>query len=478
MGYLAGIIDKKGVDASDRMLRMLQTASKGPAQSFGIGTNKDTEIYRDTLEFTSISGPILIGKKNIHIEHPESPLNQGSESFAFNGILYDNEGSDNLEVANLIEKDQVDGVRELISKRVGAYSVAIASSKEIICGLDHVGTIPLYYGESSSQCAISTNRKMLWEIGIVAKPLLPGSIIKLSSEGINIEEVKRLSYVKPQRMNEPKALDKLDSLFKEITEQLARKTRIGTVAFSGGVDSTLVTHYLEKTGVNIKLITTGLENREELSIAEKAAQYHGWDIDIEIYLEQDVEKVLNEIILSVEEPNPMKVGIAYPFYWVSKKANRSGYSTIYSGNGADELFGGYKRYHTEYLTGGDVDRMIFDDTTNSWLNNFHRDTKTCLDQGIQLILPFAHPSIIEYGLSIPSSMKLSMKQDCIRKTILRKLAKKVGIIEEISDRPKKAAQYSTGVDKALRRIAKKKGFSLRELIESRFNEINRGQSYP
>jgi asparagine synthase (glutamine-hydrolysing) len=474
MGYLAGIVDKKGADASDRMLKMLQASSRGPAFSFGIGNNRDIESYRDTPEFTSISDSTIIGSKNIHTEHPEAPLNQGSESFVFKGMLFDNEGPDSLEVANLIEENPVDGLRELISKLVGAYSIAIASENEIICGLDHVGTFPLYYGESASHFAVATNRKMLWAVDTDAKPLEPGSILRMTGKGIQITEVKRLVYTKPQQMQETQTLDKLDSIFTEVSDQLTRKTGNGSVAFSGGVDSTLVAHYLSKSGADVKLITVGLENQKELEIAEKAASHHDWDIDIETHTEEDVENLLDEIILSVEEPHPMKVGIAYPFHWAAKNANKKGHSSMYSGNGADELFGGYKRYHSEFLAGGDVERMIFDDTTGSWLNNFHRDTKTCLDQGIRLVLPFAHPAIIDYGLSIPASMKLSKEPDCIRKTILRKLAKKVGILDEIADRPKKAAQYSTGVDKALRRIAKRKGFSIRELVESRFKEISRG----
>ena len=341
-------------------------------------------------------------------------------------------------------------------------------------GLDHIGTIPIYYGETGSHCAIATNRKMLWSLDTEAIPLQPGSILRMSSEGIQITEVRRLRYSKPQLMPENQTLDKLDSIFREVSDQLTRKNRDGSVAFSGGIDSTLVAYYLSQSGVDPELITIGLEDQKELGIAEKAASHHGWNIDIETHTEEDVELILDEIILGVEEPHPMKVGIAYPFHWAAKNSNNKGHSSMYSGNGADELFGGYKRYHTEFLAGGDVEKMIFDDTTGSWINNFHRDTKTCLDQGIRLVLPFTHPTIIDFGLSISSSLKLSKENDCIRKTILRKLAKKVGILEEIADRPKKAAQYSTGVDKALRRIAKRKGFSVRELVESRFKEISRG----
>ena len=52
--------------------------------------------------------------------------------------------------------------------------------------------------------------------------------------------------------------------------------------------------------------------------------------------------------------------------------------------------------------------------------------------------------------------------------ILRKLAKKQGIPDKFSDRPKKAVQYSTGVNNALRKIAKRKNMKVRDLILSHF----------
>lgn len=473
MGYIAGIIDKNGEDASDLILRMLKNASKGLANSFGIGDAQNIEHYKKTPTFTSLSSPTLLGSKNIHAKYPDNPINQGSTSLVFNGILYDNVAPDNLEVANLLDPNPLIGLHELIEKRKGAYSVAIVSNNEILCGVDHIGTVPLYYGESPDYYGVASNKRMLWSVGIDPIPVEPGSIVKMDAKGIQKTRVKQLRYSDPDQKEETTSICRLDSLFTKVSNQLAQKRKQIAVAFSGGVDSTIVAHYLNKVGLDPILITTGLEGQKELEIAEKAADHLGLDIDVEEHTELEVEELLDEIIWSVEEPNPMMVGIAYPFYWSAKNAYNRGCTFLYSGNGADELFGGYKRYHSQYLSGGDVNQMIFDDVSKSWLNNFHRDTKTCIDQGIDLILPFTHPDIVDYGLRLPASLKLSTHQNCIRKIVLRKLAKNVGIPNEIADRPKKAAQYSTGVDKALRRMAKRHKIALRELIEQRFNKISR-----
>jgi asparagine synthase (glutamine-hydrolysing) len=151
----------------------------------------------------------------------------------------------------------------------------------------------------------------------------------------------------------------------------------------------------------------------------------------------------------------MKISVAVPLYFSAKKADSMGYNHIASGNGSDELFGGYMKYLKNYLKGKNPRKNMFRDVKNSWRNNFDRDTKICRDLGLKLILPFTHPRIINYGISLPTEYLLPRKMKEPRKVILRKLAYSLGIPDEISDRPKKAAQYSSGVDKAIKKIAKK-----------------------
>jgi asparagine synthase (glutamine-hydrolysing) len=144
---------------------------------------------------------------------------------------------------------------------------------------------------------------------------------------------------------------------------------------------------------------------------------------------------------------------------------------MYSGNGADELFAGYKKYLDKYLKGKDPSIDILNDVKNSYLQNFHRDTKTCLDQNTRLLLPFTHPRLIKHGLSTPIQQKLPETRDQPRKKILRELAKNQGIPMKHANRPKKAAQYSSGVNKSLVKLAKKHGMNLRQLVEKIYQEM-------
>ena len=256
---------------------------------------------------------------------------------------------------------------------------------------------------------------------------------------------------------------------KKTSREYAEKTPKATVAFSGGIDSLLTAYYLQGNGVKLELIWTGLENQQEQYIAQEAADCLGIKLYTDTHTEDEVAETLDTIIASIEEPDPVKTGIAYPFHWAATKSRELGYTAMYSGNGADEPFAGYKKYHEKYLNNGDPTDDIFDDVANSYLNNFHRDTKTCLDQDIKLLLPFTHPRLVDYALTIPVNQKLPDNRDEPRKKILRELAKTNGIPDRYSNRPKKAAQYSSGVNKVLVKLAKKNGMSLREFTNKKYS---------
>jgi len=80
-------------------------------------------------------------------------------------------------------------------------------------------------------------------------------------------------------------------------------------------------------------------------------------------------------------------------------------------------------------------------------------------------------ALVEWGLSIPPNLKLSGGPGSPRKIVLRSLARRLGLPEEIAGRPKKAIQYSTGVSGALRRLAKSEGKTLRDYLSERFQKL-------
>jgi asparagine synthase (glutamine-hydrolysing) len=162
----------------------------------------------------------------------------------------------------------------------------------------------------------------------------------------------------------------------------------------------------------------------------------------------------------------MKIGVAMPLHWAASVAYEMGSSVIFLGNGSDELFAGYRRY-SQKISSEELEQSIFYDVLHSHRINFDRDFKVCSDNGVELRLPFADEELIEFGLSLPLEFKLSLKTGSPRKLILRELAMKIGIPKEIAYRRKKAIQYSTRVNRALKRFARKRGKSFQTFLNEK-----------
>ena len=121
-----------------------------------------------------------------------------------------------------------------------------------------------------------------------------------------------------------------------------------------------------------------------------------------------------------------------------------------SGQGADELFGGYKRY-IESFVNGTLNEDIRNDISNMYHVNLQRDDACSMLNSVELRLPFLDEKLVELALNIQDNKKIVSMHDDMRKSILRKLAFEEGLDYNIAYRAKKAAQYGTGIDKVLRK---------------------------
>jgi len=223
----------------------------------------------------------------------------------------------------------------------------------------------------------------------------------------------------------------------------------------------------------VHLISVSLKNQPEIEHAKKTAEALNLPLHIHLYSEKAVEEVLPEVLWLIEDANPIRTSIGIPVFWTAEEASKMGFKVMLAGQGADELFGGYKRYLNDYIQYGEesLRKTIFNDIAGMYENNFERDSKICNFHNVELRLPFATHQLAKFAASLPLQLKIESPNDMLRKSVLRKMAGDIGLPRFIIKKQKRAIQYATGVNKGIKKLAKKKGYSTREYLQKVFQTV-------
>ena len=215
-----------------------------------------------------------------------------------------------------------------------------------------------------------------------------------------------------------------------------------TVSFSGGVDSALVAHLAAKK-CKVQLIAVGTVGSHDIEAAKTAAK----DMDLELEIvEMESEEMVKEgkILANTVELNEQEIEFMLPFWIVAKKAKNK---ILLCGQGADELFGGYQRFRRE------PEKVNLKKEVRDLLKRIpEREEAITKEFKLKLGCPYLEKDLIDIVEKISTEEKISG----IGKGPLRDAAIVLGLSEKIANRGKKAAQYGSGSQKAIRKSKKHK----------------------
>ncbi len=232
-----------------------------------------------------------------------------------------------------------------------------------------------------------------------------------------------------------------------IKESIIEK-KVG-IAFSGGVDSTLVSKICKDLGFDITLLTIGFSDSHDISFAKDVNEILKLHHEISEIDHDSFNEIASKINKKINTDNLSWNENCIAFYYVAKLAHSLGIKTVVTANGIDELFCGYNAYR-EAIEKGE-DKVI--ELMNSKLENEQKMmqavNEVTSEFRVQIIQPLLSKNFIEYAKSIPVSEKISGKDDLMRKHIIRKLASKIGVPEISINKRKKAFQYGSLIHKAL-----------------------------
>jgi len=479
MKAIAAVLDKQGENALKTIVLMLKVLSHGHADAFAIATPKSFNIENSLEGFTpeDFKSSVALGHVFVKVLAQDTlqPIYVGAKAVIFDGRVY----HPRIEspAGFLKQRLEADGglntAECLIKEFDGSFAFAIAEDEKLIVGRDALGLYPLYYGENNGVFAIASERKALWKIGVKeAESFPPGHVLIANKSMFKTKPIKKpKGFVRPVSLEE--AVEKLQELL--LQSHFERTDGLGevAVAFSGGLDSSLTAFLAKKAGADVHLIHVSLENQPETRQAEEAARLLGLPLHKYFYSQEDVEDVLPKVLWRVESPDPLKTTIGIPIYWAAERASELGFKVLLAGQAADELFGGYMRYLTLYSRFGNefAERAITRDILSLYEDNFERDVKICSFHNVELRLPFASYPLVEFALSLPLNLKIGFEGEVLRKLVLRKTAEKLWLPKQIAYKPKKAIQYATGVDKALKKLAKRQDISLKQYLQRVFQKV-------
>jgi asparagine synthase (glutamine-hydrolysing) len=271
---------------------------------------------------------------------------------------------------------------DIVKKLNGMFSFVIYDIKnnKVFIARDRTGEKPLYYTKLNSKFLVSSELKSIVSIfpdlGII-KPkisttalnlffsltyipapyciyeniykLLPGNWIELNVDNLNFSinkywEVNTINNKEP--INDYKYAQKklTNLLFDSVEKRMIADVPIGSF-LSGGVDSSIITSIMTKinSGSNINTFSLVSDNKnfDESDRSSSVAKYlqtnhHPLLIDIE-----HSKSLIGDIILNYDEP--FADSSAIPTYFVSKMTSKY-VKVALTGDGGDEIFGGYNRY--------------------------------------------------------------------------------------------------------------------------------------
>jgi asparagine synthase (glutamine-hydrolysing) len=391
-------------------------------------------------------------------------------------------------------RDLKDAIKKTVSELDGVYAIVIRDEEtgEIALVRDVMGVRQLYYGQNSQLVAFASERKALWKIGLKepTQRIHPGSVLIIMPDGSYGEQQKvTKNPVSNQKIRYKTLSSAVEAYKRALVSSMRKRTqdfdRIGII-FSGGIDSVIIAWLAKKMVREVICYTGGVEGSSDIAFARKIAKRLNLKLRVNELTHNEVEEMIPEVINTIEHTNAGQVEVAIPVYAAVKLAHEDGIKVMFSGQAADELFGGYSWYSTIVRDGGGyagLRHYMNEDIQLLYKETLEREDKITMAHSIEMREPFLDLRLIRLSMKIDLRLNVKGVSDAFGKHVHRKLAQELGIPRDIAYRSKEAAQHGSGIHQVIDLIARKHGFDestisakYLDLLESR-ERVGSSQRY-
>ena len=335
-----------------------------------------------------------------------------------------------------------------------AFALYDAERDEYLIARDPIGVIPLYIGkDAEGHICVASELKALEGVCTEYEPFLPGHF--LSSRTGHMERWYTRDWFKYDAVKDNKAdIKELhDALEAAVKRQLMCDVPYG-VLLSGGLDSSVISAIAKKNAARrvetddkqeawwprLHSFAVGLKGAPDLAKAREVAEHIG-TVHHEInYTVQEGLDAIRDVIYFIETYDVTTVRASTPMYLLARVIRSMGIKMVLSGEGADEVFGGYLYFHKA------PDAQAFHEETVRKLLKLHlydclRANKSLAAWGVEGRVPFLDKEFLDVAMRMNPEAKMCPGKS-IEKRVVREAFADM-LPESVAWRQKE--QFSDGV---------------------------------
>lgn len=324
----------------------------------------------------------------------------------------------------------------LFEQLSGMYAFILwdAAEGRYLIGRDPIGIIPLYYGHDvHGQLLVASEMKALAPVCRDAKEFPPGhyidSRIGPEPQPWYTRDWRDFDAVKDGSHDHAALRSALETAVKS---HMMSDVPYG-VLLSGGLDSSLIAAIAKKYAARrvedderseawwpqLHSFAIGLEGSPDLKAAQEVANHIGTVHHGLTFTVQEGLDALSDVIYHLETYDVTTIRASTPMYLMARRIRAMGIKMVLSGEGSDELFGGYLYFHKA------PDARALHEETVRKLDALHlfdclRANKSMSAWGVETRVPFLDRDFIDVAMRLDPTVKLSGKQrERIEKQFLR-----------------------------------------------------------
>jgi len=455
---VCGIIILSGPGAASRLPECLnQLRHRGP-------DDQDTWFDADVaLGFArlAINGDRIVGRQ---------PHQHGDLVGAINGEIYNHRElrctyglpSSECDTDVVLPLLARNGPR-VINELDGFYSAVVLRprAREALCLRDHMGKKPLFVGQSSTDVFITSELKALDECEWFE--LLPRGVSKVD---LNTGEVVRVADHRPAIPDQD-----LASAFEQaVRKRMPNPQQPVGVFLSGGLDSSLIAAFASRLREDVTYFTLGnTEGPDRRAVGALVAALGLVDLRV-VPLPQPASfpGLIQAVVRATESFNPSIVSNGLATYLLARAAHDAGIKVVLTGEGADELFGGYHSFREQdpWL---EVREQLIDDMQ---FTELRRLDMSSMAHSVEPRCPFLDRSVraISDGLGFSELYDGGENKVALRRSFN-------GILPpEVLHRRKTSFDVGSGIRGEVVRYLRRNGRSEREELRQVWNGLFRHES--